>query len=77
MPLDSIIFKGYEGDEKELEERIISFLNLPPSKRVKFMNVWTSGIAVYVMLVFGKGKAPIVYEPEDVYGKITATIGEY
>jgi hypothetical protein len=78
MPLDSIIFKGYQGDEKELEERIIRFFNLPPYKKVRFMEVWTAGIEVYIMMIFGKAKTQEEALPEGFgYGKLTGNIRDY
>lgn len=79
MPLDSIIFRGYQGDEKELEERIIRFLNLPPYKKVRFMEVWTAGIEVYVMMIFGKAvnKEESILPDGFGYGKLTGDIRDY
>ena len=60
MPFESIILKGMQGDEKELEQRIADFLNAEPAKKIQFITTWTIGIDVYLLVLFSKGK------PEDI-----------
>lgn len=56
MAIDSFIIKGLQGDERDLEERLIAFLNTNPPKKIVSMTSWVVGIEVYIMILYQVGK---------------------
>ena len=50
--MDSIIFRAYQGDEEDLEQRMMEYLNSEPKKDIKNILTWTIGIEVYIMILY-------------------------
>lgn len=61
MPIDSILFRAYQGNEKDLLNKLTLFLNTKPKKNIIQMTSWVVGIEVFLLLVFeyrGKPEQP-------------------
>ena len=81
MPVDSFIIKGYQGDERDLEDRLTTFLNSSPPKKVLHVTSWTIGIEVYIMVLYQIGKPMESIKPKafstDSGTSYTGKIGDY
>jgi len=80
MPVDTIIFKGFQGDEVDLQDRIKGFLNISPAKKILNISTWVVGIEVYVLIIFARDateEKARINKVDQTVDTLQAKVGDY